>query len=121
MAKAGTPPWRGREKSITKAILAKRIAERFDFSQRKSAQTIQSILDAIVEAMAESAKEAERKGNDRGRINVEFRGFGSFKVRRRRPRIAKNPRTAKDVSVPAKWIPYFKVSREFRELIAKSK
>jgi integration host factor subunit beta len=45
---------------------------------------------------------------------VELRGFGSFKVKQRRSRLARNPRTGAAVDVPAKRVPYFKASNELK-------
>ena len=45
---------------------------------------------------------------------VELRGFGSFKVKSRRSRTARNPRTGDSVAVPAKQVPYFKASNELK-------
>ena len=46
---------------------------------------------------------------------VELRGFGAFSVRRRGPRIGRNPRTGEAVNVAEKCIPYFKTGKELRE------
>ena len=48
---------------------------------------------------------------------VELRGFGSFKVKERRSRKARNPRTGEAVEVPAKLVPYFKASNELKEQV----
>jgi integration host factor subunit beta len=45
---------------------------------------------------------------------VELRGFGSFKVKTRRARAARNPRTGEAVQVPAKRVPFFKISNEIK-------
>jgi len=45
---------------------------------------------------------------------VELRGFGSFKVKTRRARAARNPRTGAAVQVPAKRVPFFKISNEIK-------
>jgi integration host factor subunit beta len=45
---------------------------------------------------------------------VELRGFGSFKVKSRRSRQARNPRTGDAVAVPSKQVPYFKASNELK-------
>ena len=47
--------------------------------------------------------------------SVTFTGFGSFKVKSRRSRLARNPRTGDAVDVPAKRVPYFKASNELKE------
>ena len=48
---------------------------------------------------------------------VELRGFGSFKVKQRRSRKARNPRTGEAVQVPAKLVPYFKASNDLKALV----
>jgi nucleoid DNA-binding protein len=55
---------------------------------------------------------------DRG-DKVEIRGFGSFRTRQRRARVGRNPKTGARVEVPAKRIPFFKLSKELRELVEK--
>ena len=48
---------------------------------------------------------------------MELRGFGSFKVKERRSRKARNPRTGDAVAVPSKLVPYFKASNELKALV----
>jgi integration host factor subunit beta len=48
---------------------------------------------------------------------IEIRGFGSFRTRQRNPRIGRNPKTGARVDVPAKKIPYFKPSKELKDLV----
>jgi integration host factor subunit beta len=48
---------------------------------------------------------------------VEIRGFGSFRTRTRNPRIGRNPKTGAKVEVPAKRVPFFKPSKELRDLV----
>jgi integration host factor subunit beta len=48
---------------------------------------------------------------------IEIRGFGSFRIRQRKPRIGRNPKTGAKVEVPAKRVPYFKPSKELRDLV----
>jgi len=49
--------------------------------------------------------------------NIEIRGFGSFKVKKRKGRVARNPRTGEQVMVPEHWVPLFKVSKEVKTLV----
>ena len=49
--------------------------------------------------------------------HIERRGFGTFKVRRRRARSARNPRTGEPVEVPARTVPVFKPSRHLRKRV----
>jgi integration host factor subunit beta len=48
---------------------------------------------------------------------IEIRGFGSFRTRQRQPRVGRNPKTGARVEVPAKRIPYFKPSKELKDLV----
>jgi integration host factor subunit beta len=48
---------------------------------------------------------------------IEIRGFGSFRTRQRNPRVGRNPKTGDRVEVPAKKIPFFKPSKELKDLI----
>jgi len=48
---------------------------------------------------------------------IEIRGFGSFRTRQRKPRIGRNPKTGDRVEVPAKKIPFFKPSKELKDLV----
>jgi integration host factor subunit beta len=48
---------------------------------------------------------------------IEIRGFGSFRTRQRNPRIGRNPKTGARVEVPSKRVPYFKPSKDLRDLV----
>ncbi len=48
---------------------------------------------------------------------VELRGFGAFSPRYRKPRVGRNPRTGGSVSVPEKWIPFFRTGKELKARI----
>ena len=67
---------------------------------------------AVVEAFLNAVKQALAKGE-----HIEIRGFGTFKVRDRKPRLARNPRTGESVQVPARQVPVFKPSRLFKEKV----
>jgi integration host factor subunit beta len=71
---------------------------------KESDTVVISMLDGIVRSLRSGDK-------------VEIRGFGTFGTRQRRSRIGRNPKTGARVEVPAKRVPYFKPSRELRELI----
>ena len=64
---------------------------------------------AVVDAFLNAVKLALANGE-----HIEIRGFGTFKVRQRRPRIARNPRTGETVEVPSRAVPVFKPSRLFK-------
>jgi len=66
------------------------------------------IVDAMIEAMTTALAQGGK---------VEIRGFGSFTVRQREARKARNPRTGDMVEVPAKRVPHFKVGKELKVMV----
>jgi len=90
---------------MTKSELIARLAERFPQLVAKDAElSVKVILDALSEALA--------KGD-----RIEIRGFGSFALNYRPPRIGRNPKTGEKVGVPAKYVPHFKAGKELRERV----
>lgn len=90
---------------MTKSELIARLAERFSQLVAKDADfAVKMILDAMSEALA--------KGD-----RIEIRGFGSFALNYRPPRIGRNPKSGDKVSVPEKWVPHFKAGKELRERV----
>jgi nucleoid DNA-binding protein len=89
---------------MTKADLVDRVTAATGLTKRDVAVVVDRFIDAVGNALA--------AGN-----HIEIRGFGSFKVKSRRSRIARNPRTGTTVEVPEKVVPYFKVSKEFKKVI----
>jgi integration host factor subunit beta len=75
-----------------------------DLTRRDGEVIVETLFDSIIEAL---------KSNDK----VEVRGFGSFRSRQRKPRTGRNPKTGESVAVPAKRVPYFKPSKELRDLV----
>jgi integration host factor subunit beta len=67
------------------------------------------VVDAFMDAMKDGLKDQK---------NIELRGFGTFRVRQRQTRMARNPRTGSPVEVSARPVPVFKPSKELRALIA---
>ncbi len=86
---------------MTKAELVEMIAGKTGVSKKDTGIVVNLILDNIGKALV---------GGDK----VELRGFGSFKVKNRRARLARNPRTGEAVQVPSKQVPYFKASNELK-------
>ncbi len=66
----------------------------------------------IVETIFDSIVRSLRVGD-----KIEIRGFGSFRTRQRKPRVGRNPKTGERVEVPAKKIPFFKPSKELKDLV----
>ncbi len=89
---------------MTKAELAHEVADNYDLNKKQAEVAVQAVLDSIVEALQSGDK-------------VEVRGLGSFRLRKRRPRIARNPKTGESVQVTAKRVAYFKLGKELKELI----
>jgi integration host factor subunit beta len=90
---------------MTKSDLIARLAERFPQLVAKDADfAVKMILDAMSEALT--------KGD-----RIEIRGFGSFALSFRPPRVGRNPKSGDKVSVPEKWVPHFKAGKELRERV----
>lgn len=89
---------------MTKAELVEEVAKVSDLTKKHSEVIVNTVFQSIIEALHEDDK-------------IELRGFGSFRIRRRRSRQGRNPKTGDKVSVPAKKIPYFKPGKELKELI----
>ncbi len=89
---------------MTKADLVDCVTAATGLTKRDVAVVVDRFIEAVGKALAD--------GN-----HIEIRGFGSFKVKSRRARIARNPRTGATVEVPEKVVPYFKVSKELKKLI----
>ena len=93
---------------MTKSDLIARLAERFPLLVAKDADfAVKMILDALSEALV--------KGD-----RIEIRGFGSFSLNYRPPRVGRNPKSGDKVSVPEKWVPHFKAGKELRERVDKA-
>ncbi len=90
---------------MTKSVLIEKMTEKVDGISRKQ-------TEVIVETIFESIKESLAKGG-----KVEIRGFGNFRLRSRKARKARNPKTGEAVEVPPKKVPYFKVGKELREMV----
>lgn len=90
---------------MTKSELIARLATRFPQLVAKDADfAVKMMLDAMSEALA--------KGD-----RIEIRGFGSFALNYRPPRVGRNPKSGDKVSVPQKWVPHFKAGKELRERV----
>ena len=68
-------------------------------------------MEAIFDSIVRSLRSGDK---------IEIRGFGSFRTRQRQPRIGRNPKTGARVEVPAKKIPYFKPSKELKDVVNNS-
>lgn len=94
---------------MTRTELIARLAAHFPQLTAKDAElSVKAILDGMTEALARGGR-------------IEIRGFGSFGLNHRPPRIGRNPRTGVVAPVPAKWVPHFKPGRELRDRVESSK
>jgi integration host factor subunit beta len=92
---------------MTKADLIEEVSRVVEMTRKESEVIVESIFDSIVKALHSGDK-------------IEIRGFGSFRTRQRQPRIGRNPKTGTRVDVPAKKIPYFKPSKELKDVVNNS-
>ena len=96
---------------MTKADLVESVTEAIErtsgpmISKKDCARVVDAFLDAIRDALKEQH-------------NIEVRGFGTFKIRQRKTRMARNPRTGAPVEVSARPVPVFKPSKELRAMVA---
>ena len=89
---------------MTKSELIEKISETLKLPAGKAEAIVNTIFDSMVKAL------------ERGE-GIEIRGFGSFRTRQRKPRTGRNPKTGEKVDVPAKKIPFFKPSKELKDLV----
>ncbi|MBW2451940.1 MAG: integration host factor subunit beta [Deltaproteobacteria bacterium] len=90
---------------MTKSELIEQLMENNDvLNKREAEMSVNAIFDSIGQALAEGDR-------------VEIRGFGSFTVRERDAREARNPKSGEVVKIPAKKTPFFKTGKELRERV----
>ena len=89
---------------MTKADLVDKVTALGDLTRRDGEIIVDLLFDSVISALKSSDK-------------VEIRGFGSFRTRQRNARTGRNPKTGARVDVPAKTVPFFKPSKELRDLI----
>src|ERR1700759_5347249 len=89
---------------MTKADLIEEVSRLAELTRKDSEIIVETIFDSIVSSLRAGDK-------------IEIRGFGSFRTRQRKPRTGRNPKTGEKVEVPAKKIPFFKPSKELKDLV----
>ncbi len=93
------------EKTTTKADLVEEVARATQLTKKQAESVVESVFDGIVGSLRSGQK-------------IELRGFGSFKLRQRGARVARNPKkSGVRVVVPPKRVPYFKAGKKLKELI----
>ena len=89
---------------MTKAQLVEEVARTTQLTKKHAELIVNTVFESIVDSLRDGDK-------------IELRGFGSFRIRQRGPRIGRNPKTGAKVQVPSKRIPYFKPGKELKELL----
>jgi len=92
---------------MTKADLVDQVTALGSLTRRDGEVIVDTFFEGVIEAVAADDK-------------VEIRGFGSFRTRQRNARTGRNPKTGDKVDVPAKRVPYFKPSKELRDMVNQS-
>ncbi len=88
---------------MTRSDLIELLTERFaQLTRRDVEQAVSTILDAVSDSLSKGQR-------------VEIRGFGSFSVTYRKPRLGRNPRSGTPVQVPEKRVPHFRPGKLLRE------
>jgi DNA-binding protein HU-beta len=91
---------------MTKSDLVTAIAEKAGIRKKDAEAALNAFIDVVTEALAKEEK-------------VEIRGFGTFLMKERAPRVARNPRTGEKVEVPAKLSPAFKPGKDLKDATEK--
>src|SRR6516162_6320131 len=89
---------------MTKADLVEEVSRVTELTRKDSEVIVDTLFESVIKALKTGDK-------------LEVRGFGSFRVRQRNARVGRNPKTGEKVEVPAKRVPYFKPSKELKDLI----
>lgn len=93
---------------MTRSELVFLLAQRFpQFVQADCHVAVTAILDCMSHTLVKGGR-------------VEIRGFGTFALNYRPPRIGRNPKTGDKVAVPEKWSPHFRAGKELREAVDQS-
>ena len=88
---------------MTKSVLIDKLTEKVVYLTRTQTEIV---VDTVLKGM----KNALIKGD-----KVEIRGFGVFRLKTRKPRQARNPKSGEEVQVPGKQVLFFKVGKELKE------
>ncbi|MFZ2399841.1 MAG: integration host factor subunit beta [Smithella sp.] len=94
---------------MTKNDLIKKLQEEL---KSYSLQDVTCIVNIIFDSMTDAIKRGER---------IELRGFGSFEVRERKPRMGRNPKSGAEVKLEERKVPFFKTGKELRVMVNNKK
>ena len=90
---------------MTKSELIERLAAKNSHLNYKD---VELAVKSLLEQMSQSLATGQR---------IEIRGFGSFSLHYRPPRVGRNPKTGEAVALSAKYVPHFKPGKELRERV----
>ncbi len=90
---------------MTKSELIDRLSEE---QQHLAHMDVELGVKSILEQMSSSLSSGER---------IEIRGFGSFSLHHRAPRMGRNPKTGEAVALPGKHVPHFKPGKALRDRV----
>ena len=102
------PAWRTSPIAVTmtKSELIEILSRR---QPHLKADDVDLAVKSLLEMMGGALAQGER---------IEIRGFGSFSLHYRPPRLGRNPKTGDSVALPAKYVPHFKPGKELRERVS---
>ncbi|GAA4818907.1 integration host factor subunit beta [Marinicella pacifica] len=95
------------KESITRSELIEILADKFAQSELSKSDVSLSVKE-LIQYMSTSISEGRR---------IEIRGFGSFTLRERKPRMGRNPKTGEPVPLGAKYAPHFKPGKDLKERV----
>lgn len=98
--------WRQVNKSILIETLVEHLAKKKNIEL--NAKDVELAVKNIIQYLSDALAEGQR---------IEIRGFGSFSLRYRPPRMGRNPRTGDPVALPARRVPHFKAGKNLRERV----
>lgn len=92
---------------MLKRDLVNEVHKKLDnYLKKDISQSVDLVLEAITQALQENRR-------------VEIRGFGSFSVRSRKGRTAKNPKTGKPMEIPTRKTVHFTMSKSLKDALVK--
>jgi len=93
---------------MTKSELIEQLAEQSHLSVGDIDLAVRTILETMSQSMADGDR-------------IEIRGFGSFNLHYRSPRMGRNPKTGEAIALPARYVPHFKPGKELRLRVDQAK
>lgn len=89
---------------MTKAEIVEKVAEGTGLTKLETEAIIEGFLNTLIKSLREGHR-------------IEIRGFGSFKIKEKSERYARNPRSGEKVLVPQQFVPVFKFSKDFKQAV----